>query len=181
MAEFKLRTLSELREANERVFDPNAGYLDTVGGARLIESGLGNSDAVRNSNFNTSKSRFSLPATDVAKSGISSFNSSRQTTSSISQPEPDIATQYRNLSNADLDRVKGLDNQELQANINRIKQYQPLANNEANRALGMELATRLPYATFEKSADLFGGAKTLASVMGTFDTLRYQKGVSMSL
>lgn len=92
----------------------------------------------------------------------------------------------------DLEDRAARDDQEFRSNMRRLEKFEPKKNDEAirtlgnelqtrNKALGSELAIRLPYATFEKSADLFGGAKTLASVMPSFDTLRYQKGVSMSL
>lgn len=153
MSDFRPRSLSELRQRTEEIFDPNAGYLDVVGGINKLNSGVSNS--LRDVNSDTTRSRMALPMSDVAKSGSQSFGS-LQKQSSLAQPqEPDIATQYRNLSSADLDRVKGLDNQELQANINRIKQYQPLANNEANRALGMDLATKFPYHKYDTEADAF--------------------------
>lgn len=129
-----------------------------------------------------------------------SFVSNQLKTSQAQQVKPtssasgndDFVTLNKSLSNTDLEYRKKIEDATLQANINRVKQYEPLSNNEKirtlgnelqtrNKALGNELAIRLPYATFEKSADLFGGAKTLASVMPSFDTLRYQKGVSMSL
>lgn len=115
----------------------------------------------RSINSSTSQNRMGFNASKLLNkaSGVEQFNpypTATKSTPNQSRPqlnsqEPDMATQYRNISSADLDRVKGLDNQELQANINRVTKYQPLANNEANRALGNELATKFPYASFEEN------------------------------
>jgi hypothetical protein len=74
-----------------------------------------------------------------------------------SKPNPatsgnaDFVALNKSLSNTDLEYRKKIEDATLQANINRVKQYEPLANNEKNRALGMELATRLPYSSFEEN------------------------------
>lgn len=138
-------------------------------------------EGLRSANLNSTKSRMKTRIVDVAKQGVKPIAS--MATKPVSSQPQDIFSPsgYKALADAELYKTKNNSAAELQYNLDVLKQYTPKANDEANRALGMELSTRLPYATFEKSADLFGGAKTLASAMGTFDTLRYQKGVSMSL
>lgn len=116
-------------------------------------------DPQRSINSSTSQNRMGFNASKLLNkaSGVEKFNpypTATKSTPNQSRPqlnsqEPDMATQYRNISSADLDRVKGLDNQELQANINRVTKYQPLANNEANRAMKMSLATQFPYKKYE--------------------------------
>lgn len=123
-------------------------------------------NSARSANASMVKSRMKNPAT-----GQNWFEA----------PSPEYQAYEMNRGNQGLkDRQTKFD-QDVNLEKRILTELEPMANNEKNRALGMELATRLPYATFEKSADLFGGARTLASAMGTFDTLRYQKGVSMSL
>lgn len=123
---------------------------DTIQGLTNAQQKKGTiTGGLRAANSDATQSRMALPMSDVAKFGSQSFSGSTKQSPSVQSQEPDMVTQYRNLSSADLDRVKGLDNQELQANINRIKQYQPLANNEANRAYGMQLATQFPYKKYE--------------------------------
>lgn len=143
----------------------------------------------RQANSDTAKRRGAMSSILGKASGVSQFNPYPQS----SMKNPATGQSWFETPSAeyqawdDRKQDKGLEvrrkqgEQDIDLNIRKTKEWQPLANNEANRALGMELATRLPYATFEKSADLFGGAKTLASVMPSFDTLRYQKGVAMSL
>ena len=122
--------------------------------SRSMESGVDafSSSQSRSANLKATQSRMALPVTEISNSGVNSFANSSQQKNKPLPDEPDMVTQYRNLSSADLDRVKGLDSQELQANINRIKQYQPLANNEANRAMGMQLATQFPYKKYESES-----------------------------
>ena len=144
--------------------------------------------AARQANANTANQRLKNPAT-----GQSWFET------------PSAEYQFWEEKNRrlDLEDRAARDDQEFRSNMRRLEKFEPKKNDEAirtlgnelqtrnkalgselqtrNKALGNELAIRLPYATFEKSADLFGGAKALASVMPSFDTLRYQKGVSMSL
>jgi len=138
-------------------------------------------------NSNTSQSRMALPLADVGKSGASRFGDTSNTPKPLSDDNynknasSDLSTR-QSMWNQDLAAKNAIGNQDINLNIRRMKEYEPLANNEANRALGMELTTRLPYATFDKSADLFGGAKTLSSSLpGVLDSMKYQKGVSMNL
>lgn len=164
------------------------------------EAAKSSSYRARQANSDTAKRRGAMSSILSKASGVSQFNPYPQS----SMKNPATGQSWFETPSAeyqawdDRKQDKGLEvrrkqgEQDIDLNIRKTKEWQPLANNEANRALGMELqvrnkalgdelATRLPYATFEKSADLFGGAKTLASVMPSFDTLRYQKGVSMSL
>ena len=143
----------------------------------------------RQANSNTSRRRMAMSSVLNKASGVSQFNpypTSSKVNPATGQswfeaPSPEYQAYEMNRGNQGLkDRQTKFD-QDVNLEKRILTELEPMANNEKNRALGMELATRLPYATFEKSADLFGGAKTLASVMPSFDTLRYQKGVAMSL
>lgn len=147
-------------------------------------SGLG----LRELASNASTSRMALPVADTAKSGVQSFSPSTpkkkdefniNELNSLGQLELGLG---RKRLDTELEYSKKMGDQTIDFNVNKLNRYDKIANNEANRALGMELSTRLPYAAFEKSAGLFKGAETLSSSLpGVLDTLKYQKNVSMSL
>lgn len=152
MSDFRPRSLSELRQRNEELFDPNAGYLDTVGGISKLSSGAG--ESLRAVNSDTTQSRMALPLSDTAKFGVQSL----ATTGKFSQStKPELS---------DLDRLKGVydidykyrglyGNQDIDLSKRKITEVDTLANNEANRALGMELATKFPYHKYDTEADAF--------------------------
>lgn len=156
---------------------------------RSDEAAKSSSYRARQANSDTAKRRGAMSSILGKASGVSQFNPYPQSNMKnlatgqnwFETPSAEYqAWEKRGLDN-ELAARKTQGDQDIAYTDTIITKLRPKANDEANRALGMELATRLPYATFEKSADLFGGAKTLASVMPSFDTLRYQKGVAMSL
>ena len=111
-----------------------------------------------------------------------SFVSNQLKTSQAQQVKPtssasgndDFVALNKSLSNTDLEYRKKIEDATLQANINRVKQYEPLANNEKIRALGNELKTRFPYAQYENEAKIINdSASTLAnsSVLSSFNNL----------
>lgn len=157
MSDFRPRSLSELRRRTEELFDPNAGYLDTVGGISKLSSGAG--ESLRTVNSDTTQSRMALPISDVAKSGVQSLATtgkfSQSTKPELSKPEL-----------SDLDRLKGAydidykyrglyGNQDIDLSKRKITEVDTLANNEANRAYGMQLATQFPYHKYDTEADAF--------------------------
>jgi len=173
MSDFRPRSLSELRRRNEELFDPNAGYLDTVGGMGKLSSGAG--ESLRTVNSDTTQSRMALPMSDVAKSGVQSLATtgkfSQSTKPELSKPEL-----------SDLDRLKGAydidykyrglyGNQDIDLTKRKIKEVDTLANNEANRALGMELATKFPYHKYDTEADAFKSVTNNMLAPSRFDSL----------
>ena len=141
--------------------------LEHAGLARDVEGKAVNPQRILNSN--TSKLRMSMPKTGSFLSkvaGLEQFKSPSnqpdatqsakpvQATSNLPLWADDVARQ-KEFNKLALERSQGLSAGELQANINRVKQYEPLANNEANRALGMELATKFPYHKYDTEADAF--------------------------
>ena len=152
MSDFRPRSLSELRQRTEELFDPNAGYLDTVGGISKLNSGAG--ESLRAANSNTTQSRMALPLSDTAKSGVQSL----ATTGKFSQStKPELSDLDRLKGAYDIDyKYRGLyGNQDIDLTKRKIKEVDTLANNEANRALGMELATKFPYHKYDTEADAF--------------------------
>ena len=152
MSDFKPRSLSELRQRTEELFDPNAGYLDTVGGINKLSSGAG--DSLRTVNFNTTQSRMASPLSDTAKSGVQSL----ATTGKFSQStNPELSDLDRLKGAYDIDyKYRGLyGNQDIDLSKRKITEVDTLANNEANRALCMDLATKFPYHKKYTEADAF--------------------------
>lgn len=115
-----------------------------------------------------------------------SFVSNQLKTSQAQQVKPtssasgndDFVALNKSLSNTDLEYRKKIEDATLQANINRVKQYEPLANNEKNRALGMELATRLPYSSFEENLRSMRQAGVNAANMTSSISGAYSNSVS---
>lgn len=152
MSDFRPRTLSELRQRTEELFDPNAGYLDAVGGINKLSSGAG--ESLRAVNSDTTQSRMALPLSDVAKSRVQSL----ATTGKFSQStKPELSDLDRLKGAYDIDyKYRGLyGNQDIDLSKRRITEVDALANNEANRALGMDLATKFPYHKYDTEADAF--------------------------
>ena len=143
MSDFKPRSLSDLRQRTEELFNPNAGYLDIIGGINRLSSGAG--ESLRTVNSNTTQSRMALPMSDVAKSGSESF--SKNTKSSLgnqSSLNSDFDL-YNKLSDRSLQDRGAMGNQDIDLTKRKIREVDTLANNEANRAYGMQLAAQFPY------------------------------------
>lgn len=152
MSDFRPRSLSELRRRTEELFDPNAGYLDTVGGISKLSSGAG--ESLRTVNFDATQSRMALPLSDVAKSGVQSL----ATTGKFSQStKPELSDLDRLKGAYDIDyKYRGLyGNQDIDLSKRKITEVDTLANNETNRAYGMQLATQFPYHKYDTEADAF--------------------------
>lgn len=126
-----------------------------------------------------------------------SFVSNQLKTSQAQQVKPtssasgndDFVTLNKSLSNTDLEYRKKIEDATLQANINRVKQYEPLANNEKiralgnelqtrNKALGNELAIRLPYSSFEENLRSMRQAGVNAANMTSSISGAYSNSVS---
>jgi len=128
-------------------------------------------------NSNSTQSRMSLPLSDVAKSGVQSIG----TTAKSSQPAKTEPSDLDRLKGAyDIDyKYRGLyGNQDIDLSKRKIKEVNTLANNEANRALGMELATRLPYASFEQNLTSMRQAGVNAANMTNSISGAYNSSVS---
>lgn len=152
MSDFRPRSLSELRRRNEELFDPNAGYLDTVGGISKLSSGAG--ESLRTVNSDATQSRMALPISGVAKFGVQSL----ATTGKFSQStKPELSDLDRLKGAYDIDyKYRGLyGNQDIDLTKRKIKEVDTLANDEAIRALGNELATKFPYHKYDTEADAF--------------------------
>lgn len=165
MSDFRPRSLSELRRRTEELFDPNAGYLDTVGGISKLSSGAG--ESLRAVNSNTTQSRM---ASNVAKFGVQSL----ETTGKFSQStKPELSDLDRLKGAYDIDyKYRGLyGNQDIDLSKRKITEVDTLANNEANRALGMDLATKFPYHKYDTEADAFKSVTNNMLSPSRFDSL----------
>lgn len=94
------------------------------------------SHAARQANANTANQRLKNPAT-----GQSWFET----------PTAEYQSWEEKNRRLDLEDRAARDDQEFRSNMRRLEKFEPKKNNEANRALGMELATRLPYSSFEEN------------------------------
>lgn len=96
-------------------------------------------------------------ASGLNRLGTNNFSQPNQVKpiTSTQDPNADFLNLNKGLSDIDLSYRTKIEDATLQSNINRIKKYEPLANNEANRALGMELATKFPYHKYDTEADAF--------------------------
>lgn len=123
---------------------PKPFNADKTFGSVKAASGLGLRDSISRS----TKSRMALPFVDVAKSAVQGLG----TTASPSQ--------LARTEVSDLDRLKGAydtdykyralyGNQDIDLTKRKIREVDTLANNEANRAMSMSLATQFPYKKYE--------------------------------
>ena len=124
------------------------GLTDTAQQKGSLAGGL------RAVNSNTAQSRMALPLADVGKSGASRFGNTSNTPKLSSDDNynknasSDLSTR-QSMWNQDLAAKNAIGNQDINLNIRRMKEYEPLANNEKNRALGMDLKTKFPYMQYE--------------------------------
>ena len=124
------------------------GLTDTAQQKGSLAGGL------RAVNSNTAQSRMALPLADVGKSGASRFGNTSNTPKPSSDDNynknasSDLSTR-QSMWNQDLAAKNAIGNQDINLNIRRMKEYEPLANNEKNRALGMDLKTKFPYMQYE--------------------------------
>lgn len=101
-------------------------------------------------------------ASGLNRLGTNNFSQPNQVKpiTSTQDPNADFLNLNKGLSDIDLSYRTKIEDATLQSNINRIKKYEPLANNEANRAYGMkldnenralgnQLATQFPYKKYE--------------------------------
>ena len=154
--------VSAQRAKNDRQFvRDNAIPYGNIAASDAVES-LGSSTNILNlraANSDATQSRMALPMSDVAKSGVQSLATtgkfSQSTKPELSKPEL-----------SDLDRLKGAydidykyrglyGNQDIDLSKRKITEVDTLANNEAIRALGNELATKFPYHKYDTEADAF--------------------------
>ena len=143
MPDFKPRNMSDLAQLTDQLVNPNAGYLDTVGGLGKLGSGV--VDSLRNSNFETTQSRMALPISDVAKAGSESFGKNTRLAPNTQSSLTSDFDLYNKLSDRSLQDRGAMGNQDIDLTKRKIREVDTLANNEANRALGMNLATQFPY------------------------------------
>lgn len=183
-------TSSTYSNSNLTVEQERQRQLEHAGLTRDTEGRAVNPQRVLNSN--TSKSRMFMPkrGSFLSKAtGLEQFKPSSsqpvttqavkpiQATSNLPSWADDV-TRQKEFNKLALERSQGLSAGELQANINRVKQYEPLANNEKNRALGMELATRLPYSSFEENLRSMRQAGVNATNMTNSISGAYSNSVS---
>lgn len=132
-----------VKDATKNVGNVIRGLTDLQTKKGTITGGL------RAANSDATQSRMALPISDVAKSGVQSLATtgkfSQSTKPELSKPEL-----------SDLDRLKGAydidykyrglyGNQDIDLTKRKIREVDTLANNETNRAYGMQLATQFPY------------------------------------
>ncbi|MFN7394185.1 MAG: hypothetical protein ACK5U6_17340 [Pseudanabaena sp.] len=164
---------TEAGRAAARDNKPKPFNADKTFGSVKAASGLG----LRTLSSNATQSRMALPLSDVAKSGVQSIG----TTAKSSQPAKTEPSDLDRLKGAyDIDyKYRGLyGNQDIDLSKRKIKEVNTLANNEANRALGMELATRLPYASFEQNLTSMRQAGVNAANMTNSISGAYNSSVS---
>lgn len=149
--------VSAQRAKNDRQFvrDTAIPY-GNIAASNAVES-LGSSTNILNlraANSDATQSRMALPLSDTAKSGVQSL----ATTGKFSQStKPELSDLDKLKGAYDIDyKYRGLyGNQDIDLTKRKIKEVDTLANNEANRALGMELATKFPYHKYDTEADAF--------------------------
>lgn len=110
---------------------------------------------LRSASSNTTKSRMSLPLSDVARSGSLRFGETSATKPAEVDDNAKTLATRQSMWNQDIAAKNAIGNQDINLNIRRVKEYDTLANNEANRALGMDLATKFPYHKYDTEADAF--------------------------
>jgi len=103
---------------------------------------------LRAANSDTSKARMSLPLSDVAKSGSESFGSNVKPNVQPQSSNSDFDL-YSKLSDRSLKDRGAMGNQDIDLTKRKIREVDTIANNEANRAMGMSLATQFPYKKYE--------------------------------
>lgn len=139
---------SAVKDATKNVGNVIRGLTDLQTKKGTITGGL------RAANSDTTQSRMALPMSDTVKFGVQSLATTGKSSQST---KPELS---------DLDRLKGVydidykyrglyGNQDIDLSKRKIKEVDTLANNEANRALGMELATKFPYHKYDTEADAF--------------------------
>ena len=139
--------LRSQQKADRRFVEDKINPTGRNSGTNSVEA-LGasmNLSNLRAASSNTTKSRMSLPLSDVAKSGTQSFS----TTAPKATPESNDFDLFDKLSNRSLQDRGAMGNQDINLTKRKIKEVDTLANNEANRAMSMSLATQFPYRKYE--------------------------------
>ena len=136
------RTVEGVAGAFKRVSDTQQKKGTITGGLRAA-----NSDATQ--------SRMALPLSDVAKFGSESFSKNAKLAPNTQSSLTSDFDLYNKLSDRSLQDRGAMGNQDIDLTKRKIKEVDTLANNEANRALGNELATKFPYHKYDTEADAF--------------------------
>lgn len=105
-------------------------------------------EGLRVNNSNTTQSRMALPLKDIAQSGTQNFGSN-VSAKPIKNSAMDDLDLYTKLSDRSLQDRGAMGNQDIDLTKRKIKEVDTLANNEANRAMSMSLATQFPYKKYE--------------------------------
>ena len=150
--------VSAQRAKNDRQFvrDTAIPY-GNIAASNAVES-LGSSTnilSLRAVNSDTTRSRMALPLSDVAKSGSESFGKNTRLAPSTQSSLASDFDLYNKLSDRSLQDRGAMGNQDIDLTKRKIREVDTLANNEANRALGMDLATKFPYHKYDTEADAF--------------------------
>jgi hypothetical protein len=144
--------VSAQRAKNDRQFvrDTAIPY-GNIAASNAVES-LGSSTnilSLRAANSDATQSRMALPISDVAKSGSESFGKNTQLAPNTQSSLASDFDLYNKLSDRSLQDRGAMGNQDIDLTKRKIREVDTLANNEANRAYGMQLATQFPYKKYE--------------------------------
>ncbi len=128
----------------------------------------------------------SLPLSDVAKSGSQSLgNSSKIKSNTKPQDSNSDFDLYNKLSDRSLQDRGAMGNQDIDLTKRKIREVDTLANNEANRAYGMQLATQFPYKKYEvessSAREIMSNAQSAIPAFLNRATASRLNPVSMSL
>lgn len=140
--------VSAQRAKNDRQFvRDNAIPYGNIAASNAVES-LGASTNILNlraTNSDATQSRMALPLSDVAKSGSESFSKNTKLAPNTQSSLTSDFDLYNKLSDRSLQDRGAMGNQDIDLTKRKIREVDTLANNEANRAYGMQLATQFPY------------------------------------
>lgn len=156
----KASAIGKIRfEQNQKFIKDKAVPYGNMAASNAVES-IGtttNLSNLRAANSNTSQSRLALPFTSVARAGTQSMSASP-----LAKGESNDIDIYNKLSDRALQDRGAIGSQDIDLTKRKIREVDTIANNEANRAYGMkldndnralgnELATKLPYSAFEEN------------------------------
>ena len=153
---------------------------------RSNEAAKSSSYRARQANSDTARRRSAMSSILSKASGVSQFNPYPQSNmknpatgqSWFETPSAEYqAWEKRGLDN-ELAARKTQGDQDIAYTDTIITKLRPKANNEANRALGMELATRLPYSSFEENLRSMRQAGVNATNMTNAISGAYSNSVS---
>lgn len=136
-------------------------------------------------NARASQSRMSLPLSDVARGGSKSFSQGIDVPQRQSSSEMSDFDLFNKLSSRSLQDRGAMGAQDIDLTKRKIREVDTLANNEANRAMGMSLATQFPYKKYESEStsarEIMNNAQSAIPTFLNRATAARLSPVSMSL